>query len=107
MSLEVGLLILVLAAFAGFLYHKKKKADENRGNLSLASRQIAPPGYSFHGISDFDVGQVGYGAANFTERFMYTDVYRRLESLGYLTLRYPQDNLLGVRFEPWHIKVHA
>jgi hypothetical protein len=83
------------------------KADKNRGNLSLASRQLAPPGYSFHGISDFDVGQVGYGAANFTERFMYTDVYRRLESLGYLMLRYPQDNLLGVRFEPWHIKVHA
>ena len=81
------------------------KAYNSQGNLSLASRQLAPPGYSFHGIGDFDVGQVGFGPANFTERFICTEVYRRLESLGYLTLRYPRDNCLGVRFEPWHIKV--
>ncbi len=82
------------------------KANDNRGNLSLASRQLAPPGYSFHGIGDFDVGKKGYGAANFTERFVSTDVYRKLVDLGYLRLRYPEDNLLGVRFEPWHIKVY-
>ena len=78
---------------------------ESKGNLSLASRSLAPPGYSYHGISDFDVGQVGFGEANFTERFITTGVYKRLEELGYLKLRYPNDNLLGVRFEPWHIKV--
>ncbi len=78
---------------------------ESKGNLSLASRSLAPPGYSYHGISDFDVGQVGFGEANFTERFITTSVYKRLEELGYLKLRYPQENLLGVRFEPWHIKV--
>lgn len=81
------------------------KADKKRGNLSLASRQLAPPGYSFHGTADFDVGQGGFGAANFTARFMRTEVYKRLKERGYLTLRYPQDNMLGVRFEPWHIKV--
>ncbi len=81
------------------------KAFKSSGNLSLASRSLAPPGYSFHGIGDFDVGQVGFGIANFTERFVTTEVYRRLEALGYLTLRYPQDNHLGVRYEPWHIKV--
>jgi hypothetical protein len=81
------------------------KADKNRGNLSLASRQLAPPGYSFHGTADFDVGKGGFGAANFTARFMRTDVYKRLKERGYLMLRYPQDNMLGVRFEPWHIKV--
>jgi len=81
------------------------KAYANDGNLSLASRQLAPPGYSFHGTGDFDVGQVGFGTYNFTEYFINSDVYKKLEGLGYLSLRYPQDNLLGVRFEPWHIKV--
>jgi len=81
------------------------KADKYNGNLSLASRSLAPPGYSFHGNGDFDVGQVGFGAANFTKRFSYTEVYKKLSEFGYLKLRYPQKNLMGVRFEPWHIKV--
>ncbi len=81
------------------------KAYKYKGNLSLASRSLAPPGYSFHGNGDFDVGQVGYGIANFTERFTTTRVYKILSDLGYLKLRYPQDNLLGVRYEPWHIKL--
>jgi hypothetical protein len=54
------------------------KAVAFGGNLSLASRSLAPPGYSFHGIGDFD---------------------------GYIAMRYPADNRLGVRYEPWHIKV--
>ncbi|MBF0357679.1 MAG: D-alanyl-D-alanine carboxypeptidase family protein [Magnetococcales bacterium] len=82
------------------------KTYESDGNLSRASRSLAPPGYSFHGISDFDVGQRGYGRFNFTEKFVTTDVYKRLVDLGYLKLRYPKDNMLGVRFEPWHIKVN-
>ena len=81
------------------------KAYESEGNLSLASRSLAPPGYSYHGISDFDVGQAGLGADNFTERFTTTSVYHRLNEQGYVRIRYPLDNLLGVRFEPWHIKV--
>lgn len=82
-----------------------RKAYDNGGNLSLASRSLAPPGFSFHGISDFDVGQMHFGQDNFTERFTTSQVYRRLQALGYLDLRYPRDNLLGVRFEPWHIRV--
>ncbi len=81
------------------------KAYESEGNLSLASRSLAPPGYSYHGISDFDVGQAGLGADNFTERFTASSVYKRLNEQGYVRIRYPLDNLLGVRFEPWHIKV--
>lgn len=91
----------VLKQFHLFL----ERAYESEGNLSLASRSLAPPGYSFHGISDFDVGQRGFGTGNFTERFVTTDVCRRLMQLAYVDLRYPRDNLLGVRFEPWHIKV--
>lgn len=83
------------------------KANKNHGNLSIASRSLAPPGYSFHGNGDFDVGQAGFGAANFTEQFADTAVYKKLGELGYLKLRYPQDNFVGVRFEPWHIKVSA
>lgn len=82
-----------------------KKACERGNNLSLASRSLAPPGYSFHGICDFDVGQVGYGALNFTAQFTETDVFRKLTQLRYVDLRYTQNNRVGVRFEPWHIKV--
>ncbi len=83
------------------------KAVVAGGNLSLASRSLAPPGYSFHAVSDFDVGQQGFGKSNFSARFTKTDVFRKLKEQGYVTLRYPQGNLLGVRFEPWHIKVAA
>ncbi len=80
------------------------KAKESRGNLSMASRSLAPPGYSFHGVGDFDVGQIGYGIQNFTEAFTQTDVYKKLIDLGYLKFRYEKGNDLGVRFEPWHIE---
>jgi len=83
------------------------KAYKSNGNLSLASRSLAPPGFSFHGIGDFDVGQAGFGVANFTERFTTTEVYRKLRYLDYINLRYTQDNLLGVRFEPWHVKMNS
>lgn len=82
------------------------KANSFDGNLSLASRSLAPPGYSFHGIGDFDVGQRNLGAANFSVKFTTTETCRRLQELGYLQLRYPLGNMLGVRFEPWHIKVN-
>jgi D-alanyl-D-alanine carboxypeptidase len=81
------------------------KAVAFDGNLSLASRSLAPPGYSFHGIGDFDVGKRGWGARNFTAAFADTDEFRRLQELGFITIRYPADNHLGVRYEPWHIKV--
>lgn len=81
------------------------KAHHHAGNLSLASRSLAPPGYSFHGVGDFDVGEKGYGVDNFTEKFTRTRVYERLSDLGYIRFRYDRDNDLGVRFEPWHIEV--
>tara|TARA_R110002072_G_scaffold2252_4_gene18646 strand:- start:13797 stop:14807 length:1011 start_codon:yes stop_codon:yes gene_type:complete len=81
------------------------KTIQSEGNLSLASRSLAPPGHSFHGVGDFDVGKVGLGARNFTADFSSTDEFRKLVDLGYLDIRYPEKNLLGVRYEPWHIKV--
>lgn len=75
-------------------------------NLSAASRSLAPPGYSWHGAGDFDVGKPDAGMMNFTPEFTETDQYRALKDLGYLKLiRYPTNNKEGVRFEPWHIMV--
>lgn len=74
-------------------------------NMSKASRSLAPPGHSYHGIGDFDVGKIGWGTKNFTDNFASTDEFRRMQDLGYVQIRYTKDNRLGVRFEPWHIKV--
>lgn len=105
---EVGSEIILTSGIRGIMKQFLlflNKAYKNNGNLSLASRSLAPPGYSYHAIGDFDVGQIGFGVANFTARFTTTQVYKRLSALGYLKLRYPQKNLLGVRFEPWHIQL--
>lgn len=81
------------------------KTIQSKGNMSKASRSLAPPGHSYHGIGDFDVGKAGYGRKNFTEAFAKTDEFRRLADLGYVDIRYHRDNMLGVRYEPWHVKV--
>lgn len=81
------------------------KAQRHEGNLSLASRSLAPPGYSYHATGDFDVGQKGLGNDNFSEKFTSTPVFKRLEKKGFVECRYTRDNLLGVRYEPWHIKL--
>ncbi len=83
------------------------KAFRHGGNLSLASRSLAPPGYSYHATGDFDVGQKGFGMANFSERFTTTPVFRKLADRGLVQYRYKRDNLLGVRYEPWHIKLNS
>ncbi|MCX6129325.1 MAG: M15 family metallopeptidase [Proteobacteria bacterium] len=75
------------------------------GNLSRASRSLAPPGHSYHGIGDFDVGKLGWGYKNFTDQFAKSDIFNKLIELGYVTIRYTKTNSYGVRFEPWHIKV--
>lgn len=89
------------------MYLFLNKAIRSDGNLSMASRSLAPPGHSFHGNGDFDVGKVGYGHRNFTEDFAKTKEFKRLEELGYIRIRYHEENPFGVRFEPWHIKVSS
>ncbi len=81
------------------------KTIEANGNLSRASRSLAPPGHSYHGVGDFDIGKIGFGARNFTADFSSTEEYKKIARLGYVDIRYPTDNLFGVRFEPWHIKI--
>ena len=94
-----------LRGVAKQLYLFLNKTVKTKGNLSKASRSLAPPGYSLHGIGDFDVGQRRFGVANFSIKFTSTPVYEKLIQSGFCDLRYKKDNRLGVRFEPWHIKV--
>jgi zinc D-Ala-D-Ala carboxypeptidase len=81
------------------------KAVQAEGNLSRASRSLAPPGHSFHSNGDFDVGKSGLGELNFTADFSHTEEFVRLIRLGYVDIRYTDDNKFGVRYEPWHIKL--
>ena len=75
------------------------------GNMSVATTSIAPPGYSYHAISDFDVGRKGWGYKNFTADFASTNEFQEMTKLDYIGMRYNQNNTDGVRFEPWHVEV--
>jgi len=105
---DVGKTIVLTSGVRGVvkqMYLFLSKAVRSKGNLSMASRSLAPPGHSFHGRSDFDVGKVGYGYRNFRIDFAKTKEFEKLEELGYIRIRYHEKNPFGVRFEPWHIKV--
>jgi hypothetical protein len=82
-----------------------RKIDKSNLNISKASFSIAPPAYSYHSISDFDVGKVGWGWKNFTASFAQTTEFSKIRHLNYVGIRYRLYNQYGVRFEPWHIKV--
>lgn len=82
-----------------------KKMANAGGDLRVASNSIAPPGFTFHSVGDFDIGKVGLGQYNFTEKFQETDVFKKLHDGGYIVIRYTANNIFGVRYEPWHIKV--
>ena len=76
-----------------------------KGNITKASISIAPPAYSYHTISDFDVGRKDWGYSNFTEKFATTDEFKIMSKLDYIGMRYNKNNTEGVRFEPWHVEV--
>jgi len=85
------------------LYFNKIKRE--KGNITKASRSLAPPAYSYHSIGDFDVGKKGWGYKNFTASFARTEEFWRLRQLPYISIRYNLNNKDGVRFEPWHVKI--
>ncbi|MHA7879373.1 MAG: D-alanyl-D-alanine carboxypeptidase family protein [Saccharospirillum sp.] len=105
---EVGDSLILTSGVRGIVkqYHLfMARVVRAEGNLSRASRSLAPPGHSYHALGDFDVGVVGGGLSNFTADFANTDEYKRLLDLGFVDIRYTEDNRFGVRFEPWHIRV--
>jgi hypothetical protein len=91
-------IIKQLSLYVNKIYHLN-------GNITQASISIAPPGYSYHTISDFDVGRKGWGYKNFTADFATTDEFYKMRELDYIGMRYDEDNSDGVRFEPWHVEV--
>lgn len=105
---DLGEEVLLTSGIRGLVkqfYLFLNKVERHDGNLSLASRSLAPPGYSYHATGDFDIGQMGFGKNNFSEEFIGTPVFRKLAAQGYVEYRYQRDNMLGVRYEPWHIKL--
>lgn len=105
---DVGESIVLTSGVRGVvkqIYLFLDKTAKVNGNLSLASYSLAPPGHSYHALGDFDVGKKGWGYKNFSAEFADTDEFKRLFDLGYLDIRYPQNNPFGVRYEPWHIKI--
>lgn len=84
--------------------HLGKIQSEN-GNITIASRSLVPPAYSYHSNGDFDVGKKGWGHQNFTANFARTEEFWSLQKLPYISMRYTIGNSDGVRFEPWHVKI--
>lgn len=87
-----------LSLYVNKIYHL-------RGNITKASVSIAPPAYSYHTISDFDVGRKGWGYKNFTADFATTAEFSKMRKLDYIGMRYDENNIDGVRFEPWHVEI--
>ena len=81
------------------------KIYRTNGNMTKATLSIAPPAYSYHTISDFDVGRKGWGYKNFTADFASTQEFEKMIKLDYIGMRYNKNNKDGVRFEPWHVEV--
>jgi hypothetical protein len=81
------------------------KLKRSKGNITQTSREIAPPSHSFHTIGDFDVGKLGLGSRNFTADFAKTKEFEQMTRLDYISIRYSPNNLDGVRYEPWHVKI--
>jgi len=81
------------------------KIKSEKGNITMASRSLVPPGFSYHTVGDFDVGKRGWGYQNFTSNFARTEEFWNLQKLSYVSTRYTIGNGDGVRYEPWHVKI--
>ncbi len=55
------------------------KIISTQGNMTLASSHLAPPAYSYHTTSDFDVGKKGWGHKNFTADFARTNEFQQMK----------------------------
>lgn len=105
---DVGNTIFLTSGVRSIMKQTKLFLDKLYGtdnNLSVASKSIAPPAYTYHSIGDFDVGKKGLGYSNFTARFALTEEFLKMRKLQYIEMRYTVNNKDGVRYEPWHVKI--
>jgi hypothetical protein len=108
MKKDIGDSIILTSGVRSVVKQLKLFVDKlysSKANLSLASRSIAPPAFTYHSVGDFDIGKKGFGYANFTSRFALTDEFFKMKKLKYIDMRYTVNNKDGVRYEPWHIKI--
>jgi len=108
MKKDIGDSIILTSGVRSVVKQLKLFVDKlysSKANLSLASRSIAPPAFTYHSIGDFDIGKKGFGYANFTSRFALTPEFKEMKKLKYIDMRYTVNNKDGVRYEPWHIKI--
>lgn len=108
MQAQVGETLILTSGIRGIpkqfdLFFDRVRRTE--GNLTQAEHSLAPPGYSFHAIEDFDVGKYGLGLANFSAAFAETELFTKIQRMPEVRIRYEKNNRFGVRFEPWHIRV--
>lgn len=105
---DIGKTLILTSGVRGvmkqMILHMDKIKSEN-GNITVASRSLVPPAYSYHSVGDFDVGKRGWGHQNFTANFARTEEFWNLQKLSYVSMRYTIGNGDGVRFEPWHVKI--
>ena len=78
--------------------HFLAKAIEANGNLSRAFRTLLSWNRRFRHRQDL------LWVEKFTTAFSRTTEYQKFARLDYVDIRYPAENLFGVRFEPWYIK---
>ncbi len=106
-----GIDLLLVSAFRGLDYQQELIAAKLRQgrNLEAILKVNAAPGYSEHHTGRaIDIGTPG--CVNLEEVFADTAAFGWLEqNAGRFRFRlsYPEDNALGIAYEPWHWCYHS
>jgi len=83
-----------------------QKQIQKRGSKAEAVKLSAPPGYSEHHTGyALDIGDGKQPSLDLKTQFQSTQAYQWLVNNAHkygFELSFPQDNLQGVSFEPWH-----
>lgn len=104
-----GVSITVISAFRPVTVQKQLffevKADRNQSAIERA-HVSAPPGFSEHSTGyAVDLGDLSEPSTHLNQEFIHTKAYQWLSnhaSRYQFVLSFPDKNLQGVSFEPWH-----
>jgi len=105
---DEGVWIIPVSGFRTIEYQQKLFQDQikRRGSAEASAKVSAPAGYSEHHTGfAVDVTDGRFPKQDVTFQFEKTDAYRWLtihaQEFGF-EMSFPQNNLQGVSFEPWH-----
>lgn len=106
---EEGVSIAVISAFRPVTVQKQLffevKSDRNQSAIERA-HVSAPPGYSEHSTGyAVDLGDQSDPSTHLNHDFVYTKTYQWLKTHArryQFVLSFPEKNVQGVSFEPWH-----